>query len=53
MKPLTKNSFKTKQKVVEKLVNEYSEHEKLLIVLNAMFCKYKIKGREKNTPLSS
>jgi urea transport system permease protein len=47
MKPLTKNSFKTKQKVVEKLVNEYSEHEKLLIVLNAMlkselyFTKYK------------
>jgi urea transport system permease protein len=47
IKPLTKNSFKTKQKVVESIVSKYSEDEKLLVVLNAMlqgelyFTKYK------------
>lgn len=36
LKPLTKNSFKTKQKTVEILAEQYSEDKKLLTVLNAM-----------------
>lgn len=47
IKPFTKSSFKTKQKVVENIVLTHSENEKLALVLNTLlqgnlyFTKYK------------
>ena len=46
MKPFTKSSFKTKQKVVENIVLNHSENEKLTFVLNTLlkgkFIFYKV-----------
>jgi len=36
IKPLTKSSFKIKQKVIENIVQKYPSDEKLMIILNSM-----------------
>jgi len=47
LQPLTKSSFKTKQKTIENIVNKYSDNPKLTLILNSMlsselyFTKYK------------